>query len=61
MKLTVRIKDTPTGRHLVLCDERGNILPMQRSVEIADEVGGLPMLTVQFLIDGEEIALAKDE
>lgn len=60
MKLTIRIKDTPTGRHIALCDENGTMLPMQKTVDIADEAGGMPTLTVRFYIDGDEIAFEKD-
>jgi len=61
MNLRVTIKDTPTGRHLVLVDEAGEILPCQSKCTLVDEGGGIPRLVVEFVVDGDGLRLLSED
>lgn len=57
MKLQVTITNTPTGRQLALVDEEGRILPCQTKVTLVHQVNDVPRLTVEFVVDGEDLRL----
>lgn len=58
--LQVRIIDgcnTPGGKSVLLCDEEGKPLPLQRNV-VLDQDGDMAQITVTFFIDGERVVFA---
>lgn len=57
MKLKLQVVD----HHLMLCDEHGKPLPNQTRIDISDRVDDLPRLTVEFIIDGENITPAETD
>ncbi|KFC62776.1 hypothetical protein FF80_03343 [Devosia sp. LC5] len=57
MKLKLQV----VGHHLMLCDESGEPLPNQTRIDISDRIDDLPRLTVEFIIDGENITPAESE
>ena len=56
-KLIVRTIQTPTGPKVMLCDEQGAALPMQRETVVTCGIEQIDTITVTFAIDGERIAL----
>lgn len=56
-KLIVRTIQTPTGPKVMLCDDQGTALPMQRETVVTCGIEQVDSITVTFLIDGERIAL----
>lgn len=56
-KLIVRTIQTPTGPKVMLCDEQGAPLPMQRETVVTCGIEQIDTITVTFAIDGERIAL----
>lgn len=57
MKLHAKIADTPTGRVLALFDEQDRMLPCQTKLTLVSGVGDLPRLVVEFVVDGDGLAL----
>ena len=60
MKLIAKVVEcfaAPNGKFLVLHDENGVQLPAQIAVELEQEMGECPILTVRFRIDGDELRL----
>lgn len=57
MKLTVRTIETPSGPKVMICDEAGEILPMQRETVLRCGIDQIDEITVTFAIDGERVAL----
>lgn len=55
--LIVRTIQTPTGPKVMLCDEQGAALPMQRETVVTCGIEQIDTITVTFAIDGERIAL----
>ncbi len=63
MKLTLRILDNalgPAGGCLVLCDEKGNMLPGQMLVEYGQGVSEPGTVTITFRIDGDNLRLDRE-
>jgi hypothetical protein len=61
MKLIIKQNHDLPGSPICLFTEEGHILPMQKDVTIFTEAGEMPMLTVNFIIDGAEIRLAESD
>lgn len=60
-KLIVRTIQTPTGPKVMLCDEQGAALPMQRDTVVTCGIEQIDTITVTFAIDGERITLEPSE
>lgn len=62
MKLTVRIIQTPASagdtHSIALCDEDGQMLPMQISCAVTSEVGEASHVTASFIVDGDQVRFA---
>lgn len=59
MKLTVRMIDTPRGRVPMLCNEVGEPLPMQQSIEIkVGDPDTLATVTVVFGVDKDNVTFS---
>lgn len=56
-KLIVRTIQTPTGRKVMLCDEQGAALPMQRETIVTCGIEQIDSITVTFAIDGDKVQL----
>lgn len=56
-KLIIRTLQTPTGPKVMLCDERGAPLPMQRETIVNCGIDQVDSISVTFAIDGEEVRL----
>lgn len=56
-KLTVRTLQTPTGPKVMLCDEQGAALPMQRETVLTCGIEQIDAITVTFAIDGKNVRL----
>ncbi|WP_010339901.1 hypothetical protein [Sphingobium yanoikuyae] len=58
--LLVRMVDTPEvppGRAIMICDSEGNPLPNQLHTAIVNGLEERTIITVQFIVDGERIAI----
>lgn len=61
MKLTVRPYARPDGRMVhALCDDRGNVLPGQRYIEITHPLELASEITVTFVIDGDGVRVVEE-
>ena len=56
-KLIVRTIQTPTGPKVMLCDDQGTALPMQRETVVTCGIEQIDTITVTFLIDGDKVQL----
>ncbi|MGX1745022.1 MULTISPECIES: hypothetical protein [unclassified Brevundimonas] len=56
-KLTIRTLQTPTGPKVMLCDEEGAPLPLQRETTINCGIDQIDSITVTFAIDGKRVVL----
>ncbi|WP_433950779.1 hypothetical protein [Brevundimonas bullata] len=56
-KLIIRTIQTPTGPKVMLCDEQGAALPMQRETVVTCGIEQIDTITVTFAIDGDRITL----
>lgn len=46
------------GKAIALCDDSGEMLPMQTDVVVENGVGRVSTITVTFSIDGEKVRFA---
>lgn len=57
--MIIRIMDCSAipggGRGILLCDDDGNMLPEQTEVKLINGCGDVPLITVTFLVDGENV------
>ena len=60
MKLQIRTIETPTGPKVMLCDEGGETLPMQRETVLRCGIDQIDEITVTFAIDGDRVTLRAD-
>jgi len=59
--LIVKFIDTPNvfgGKAIALCDEHGEMLPMQTSASMNNGTGGHAEITATFIIDGKQVRIA---
>lgn len=59
IKLTMRRRGR-LGQY-VLCDESGNVLPNQLSVDLQQASNELPCIVIKFHADGKSIRFVEDE
>lgn len=57
MKLQVRTIETPAGPKVMLCDEAGEVLPMQTETVLRCGIEQYDQITVTFAIDGDRVTL----
>jgi hypothetical protein len=58
MRLIVQLVDAPAvpgGRALAICDEAGELLPMQVNCDVLCGVDGMCKAVATFLIDGKDV------
>lgn len=60
MNLQIRTIQTPGGPKVMLCDENGETLPMQRETILRCGIEQTDEITVTFAIDGKRVALKVD-
>lgn len=60
-KLTIRTLQMPTGPKVMLCDEQGAPLPMQRETILNCGIEQIDSITVTFAIDGRHVVLEPNE
>lgn len=61
-RLTVEVRRTPgaaSAHGLVLVDQNGVQLPGQTDIALEHPLGGVPRLTVTFIIDGKDIRFSE--
>jgi len=60
-KIKLKVTETPTGRHLCLCDADGQPLPAQQTVTIHSQPGDIDRATVVFILGDDCPVVGEDQ